>query len=282
MTLIAVFATMPTMAADNSTLNVPDAQPTTADVADKLTAAVKDDQLNFLVSADVLGVPISSAQLRKLKIEYICGPERPKTRVFADGQTAVIRKQGPLTITNASYGVMPDPVDVTDAVGQAAALDDKGHETIKVDAQTLGIDPAPGKTKQLLVRYVIMFPPPKDVEYKVVIASDSTTLHIVKPANADDIGILEASYGIISRIDVTEIAYSYLHNNKLMLNIIPEIFADPAPGQQKELRVDYTVGGIHHSLSKKDGEPLIIPAASDGDGILQVVKAVYGLSPEKK
>lgn len=119
----------------------------TADVLKKVSAAVKDNNLNMTVSKETLGDP-APGTAKKLKVGYTLDGLY-YTKTVDDGDVLDISTR--LFISKAQYGDLAhnQADDVTD---QVKALIRKNALSVKADNETFG-DPAPNVVKKLRVVY---------------------------------------------------------------------------------------------------------------------------------
>jgi len=120
----------------------------TDDVAKKLAALVKDDNLSVAVTPEAFGDPAPGAA-KKLKVGYtIDGLYHSKT--IDQGEVLDISTR--LFISKAVYGDLPKGKS-DDVTEQVADLVRKNSLRVKADNETFG-DPAEGVVKRLRVDYL--------------------------------------------------------------------------------------------------------------------------------
>ncbi len=173
------------------------------------------------------------------------------------------------------------PVGVVDVTRQVAALMRDNAVEVKSDTALAGEDPARKTVKKLVVIYTL------GGQRNAVAAMEGETLKIAAPAG-QTLKIEKAVYGFLAYpiVDVTEKLRAGIKAGSLAATVDTKLAGfvagqparDPAPGQDKSLRVDYTVGGKAHSVTIPDGANLELPALGDGDGKLVIQSASYGVT----
>ena len=173
------------------------------------------------------------------------------------------------------------PVGVVDVTEQVAALIDNNSVEVKSDTSLAGADPARKTVKKLVVIYTL------GGQREVVAAMEGETLKIVAPAG-QTLKIEKAVYGFLAYpiVDVTEKIRAGVKANSIAATVDVKLAGfvegqparDPAPGANKSLRVDYTVGGKARSVTVADGTTLELPAPGDGNGKLVIQSARYGVT----
>ena len=142
-----------------------------------------------------------------------------------------------LEIKSATYGVLPDgeKVDVTEKV--AKELKD-GQLRLEVCNDLLG-DPAPQKSKRLLVQYKIAG------EVRETIIDEGEMLLLPRPKLTGALKITKAEYGDIANgqvYDITSDLQSRVKNGAIEMEVNNDVLGDPASGVFKTLRVVYMIG----------------------------------------
>jgi len=84
-----------------------------------------------------------------------------------------------------------------------------------------------------------------------------------------------------TRVVVTKQIASLVQNNSLKVEASNDIAGDPAYNTVKQLRVDYTLGGVAHSQTVGEHESVVIPKAGETPGALVIRSAVYGALNEE-
>lgn len=93
-----------------------------------------------------------------------------------------------------------------------------------------------------------------------------------------DLKIIRAEYGYFlpeGLVDVTDVLASRIKENRLQTSVGNDLANDPAPGVEKELQVEYSIGGEKHKVSVPESQTLTIPSKQE-TGELKLIKAVYG------
>ncbi len=144
-----------------------------------------------------------------------------------------------LEIVSASYGVLPDgsQVDVTEKVSKRVK---EGQLRLEVANDLFG-DPAPQKSKTLLVKYKR-----GGVEQEVKVPEGDLLL-IPIPKLMGALKIKKAEYGDLESgtvYDVTDDVRSRLKNGVVEIAVNNDVLGDPASGVFKTLRVVYTIGDV--------------------------------------
>ncbi len=106
--------------------------------------------------------------------------------------------------------------------------------------------------------FVVFRPGPTSVH-----ATDLRFSASVGAAQAAPLRIVRAAYGppndAARTRDVTEQLSKHLKDGRLRFRAFTVLAGDPAPGVRKELRVEYELGGVLHTVAPKDGELLLLP-----------------------
>jgi hypothetical protein len=164
----------------------PATQQRTADVTAKVQSLIKDNNLTLTPDPDVLGSDPAVGTDKRLRVEYTVNG-RPHTVTVEQGHTLNIPSDadgdGPLVVVKATWGLPAQiptlSADVTEKVKAAAK---NNALTITASNDALGIDPAVGLTKELVVDYTV------DGNAHSAKAQESQDLTI--PAAADGTGAL--------------------------------------------------------------------------------------------
>lgn len=152
----------------------------------------------------------------------------------------ILAAEGPaLEITSAVYGVLPDgeKVDVTEKVSKRIK---DGQLRLEI-TNTLFSDPAPQKSKTLLVKYKLGN---ESLELKV---AEGDLLLIPVPKLQGALKIKKAEYGDLDTgtvYDVTDDVRSRLKDGLIEMPVNNDLLGDPASGVFKTLRVVYTIGDV--------------------------------------
>jgi hypothetical protein len=212
----------------------------------------------------------------------------------------------PLEILFASYG---DPFDPAAAIIVTTLMQERLKEFYCKDrfifkpnedvSETFGSDPAPGKNKQLRIRYrlhengghgTLM------LDFNELNKIPQTFFFMV-PQRAY-LRIYQATYGHPKGItktgrmsfDVTEIIQSMVHQNGgayLQLSAfmpVARIFGDPCPGYVKDLRIRFEIMGRKGSIKYPENrghllKKISIMSSPTITPLIYVLSATYGITP---
>jgi hypothetical protein len=165
-----------------------------------------------------------------------------------------------LVIVKATWGATSGPgkADVTKLV---AGLVQGNGLRIEASPRVLG-DPADLKLKQLRVEWS------RGGVVGARIVSEGETFNIgatEKPVPIRTV-VTKAVYGNLASgktVDVTPLLAEWVTDNVLSVTPTNQLFGDPAAGQAKQLRVDYTFDGVAKSKTANENEPLTISAEGE-------------------
>jgi hypothetical protein len=155
---------------------------------------------------------------------------------------------GQFQVLRAEYGVANRWVDVTPRFRDLTRSD----RLFRVANDTLGIDPAPGRSKMLRVQVrdsrggtrTFEYPEGGTVDGGQFSSMGGGGGFIPRPPNDSQINIISAVYGAGNRtVDVTMRLRSLIRNGRL--NVTVNNFSmdiDPTPGQHKALTLVYSLG----------------------------------------
>lgn len=98
--------------------------------------------------------------------------------------------------------------------------------------------------------------------------------------------ITQAIYGVLSgrlpdAVDVTAELRAAVRDNRLSIRASNDIAGDPAPLIVKQLWVQYAVGDRIYTKTVTEGQLLEIPEPGQGEGPLEIRRAIYGVLPER-
>lgn len=165
----------------------------------------------------------------------------------------------PLKIVKASWSGADGraTLDVTNVV---AGLVKDNALSVEASPQVLG-DPSPFMVKELRVEWS------KGGVVARRVVKEGQTLKVAPGERPVPIRVVvrKAEYGDLgagNTVDVTQKVDELLVDNVLSLVPSDALFGDPAAGQQKQLRVDYTLDGVAKSKTGREGETLTISPAS--------------------
>ena len=110
------------------------------------------------------------------------------------------------------------------------------------------------------------------------IAAVKQDLSSIETKALPDLKIIKAEYGTFlpeGMVDVTDILSNNIKGNRLQITADNNIVNDPAPGVQKEMRLEYSVGGKLYKKCVPESQTLTIPSEEES-GELKLIKALYG------
>jgi hypothetical protein len=156
-----------------------------------------------------------------------------------------------LVIVKALYGDLPNgpKADVTQKV---AAMVENDKLSVEASNENFG-DTAPNVPKKLQVQYTV-----GGVAGEKTVDEGQTLEISGRPAR---LVIRKAVFGVLldgPRIDVTDKILVEIVDDTLTVEATTANFGDPAPGQHKKLRVDYTFDGKPHSKTVDENQPMLI------------------------
>jgi len=164
-----------------------------------------------------------------------------------------------LVIVRAGYGAGDRYRDVASYL-QGMVRD--GRLEFKVNNETLGMDPVPGREKELRLTYEF-----KGRQREVVVR-EGEWLRIPEWHNAgqqwdnhDGLRVVHAVYGAPGQFrDVTSSVQEMVWNDRLDFQVNNGAFhMDPAPDRRKELRITYVHHGRTEDLNFQEGDRCTIP-----------------------
>ena len=246
-----------------------------------VTARVRSlsaDTPRFRVDDDTLGVYSQAPGAKSLRVQVRDTYGNAKQLVFREHEYANLTGyagtaggydsrpragygQADFQITSARYGRGYRTVDVTDALNSRIQ---NGRLEMRLDGNSLGDDPAPGRSKTLTVHYTYNGHPAQAIfrdgdNVRLPEAYDGSAGE--SSYNNTGVTITRAQYGAWNRAqDVTSRLNSQIRNGELHLQVTNAAMGgDPAPGQAKTLTVDYLVNGERRQSVAREGETLNIP-----------------------
>ena len=159
---------------------------------------------------------------------------------------------GTLRIDRAIYGSSYRSSDVTARLSSQVR---NNQLDLRVDNNTMGGDPAPSQSKTLRVDYTL------NGRTNQAVINEGDTLRLGYGENSGNYGTLHidrATYGSSYRSsDVTGRLNSQIQGNQLNLQVNNDTMGgDPAPNQNKTLRVDYTLDGRVNQVTLNEGDVL--------------------------
>ncbi len=262
------------------------------DVTARVQSLVRGDVLDFRVNNDTLGldpVPNHRKSLR-LQVRDLRGQIRQLNFGENDSVHLTVANSygGPsyggygrgLQIRSAQYGADSRMTDVTSRIASMVRGDSL---SLRVAYDTIGVDPAEGRTKHLEVSYTYNGTPGQ------VSVRDGETLNL--PGNGNWTGgptggygsltILRAEYGAGRGVwDVTARLNSQVQGNSLQLRVTNgSMGGDPARDIPKRLDVWYLYNNRAAHVVVSENDTLILPGTGDANyyqGRLQITRAQYG------
>lgn len=171
-----------------------------------------------------------------------------------------------LVIVKAVYGDLSTPDSSSDVTAQVAPM--VTNDTLTVDASNDNFgDPASGVCKQLKVEFTFDgVPGTKSVYERGKLKISIKDKPDPAQAAASKLVIHKAVYGVLpdgDSIDVTAIIAGMVRTNSLAFTVNNDDLGDPAPDENKQLRVDYTFNGKDGSQTVAEGKTLKIPSESE-------------------
>ncbi|MGF1562754.1 MAG: hypothetical protein ACFB3T_11320 [Geminicoccaceae bacterium] len=170
--------------------------------------------------------------------------------------------EGRIKVTKAVFGDFT-PASFENVLEQVRAMVSNNTLTVEASSEVFG-DPAPGLPKQLSISYDLDgFP------HAFFGAGAPEGARLSAPG---ELAILSARYGTHGQsIDVTATVQSMVQGNTLSLEVTNGTFgADPHPNMQKQLLIDYTIGGQAARHVIDEFKVLVLPLG------LNITAADYG------
>lgn len=258
-----------------------------ADVTELLNRQVRDGVMIMRVDPVVLRVDPMPRRPKVLSVEYefegrvyrTQAPDYTELRLPEPNVAAGAGGPGPYDVTppppaqsfgdlrviSAFYGSRNHMVDVVRSV---AAYVQGGQLRMRVNNDSMGVDPDRGANKILRVEYV--FNGQRD---SVQVNEDNelvlprpgiSAVGVIPPAPSYDNGILilSAGYGAANRfVDVTRILQArQAPDGSLQMNVTNDTMGgDPFRGPDKVLKVDYQFQGRNLHKEVREGDRLVLP-----------------------
>jgi hypothetical protein len=233
------------------------------DVTSRLNSQVRGDELNIPVNNGSMGGDPAPGQAKSLSVQYTLNG-RDEQRTIREGGTLRVgarsaaygdHQNNSLEITRATYGSGYRSADVTSRLNSQVQGD---QLNIQVNSNSMGGDPAPGRSKTLTVDYVL------NGRSDRAVVSEGGTLRLPynNTARNNALQITRAIYGSGYRTsDVTDRVNSQVQGDQLNMTVdSATLGVDPAPGQAKTLTVDYTLNGRSNQQVTNEGSTLRLPA----------------------
>ncbi len=229
-------------------------------------------------TGQIAPAPVWRAEGERTVVPLQFGPAGSIFVVFrsaASGDHLVsVSRQGPplseapvqrakLHILRAVYGAFPSGHGWIDVTTDVKSLLMAGHRRIRASNEMAGTDPAPNIRKQMRVQYRL-----GGRRHTMEVREGRTW---TAPVGAQ---IISAYYGklparIINRrrtVDVTAKLAALVHGNELTVRAGNELAGDPAYLVPKELRVEYSLDGVHKTARVSEGDTLTLPETAQSIG----------------
>jgi DnaJ-like protein len=233
-----------------------------------LRRMASNDGLTILVSNETMGGDPAPGREKELIVSYQYRGRRDQARV-GEGDTLNLGRAGGggggygnhyggLRILSATYGVGGNYRNVEGILRRMASNDGL---TILVTNETMGGDPAPGREKELIVRYELGR---RQNETRV---PEGDTLNLGSGGDDGggnqygDLRIVSAEYGGSGRYrDVAPRLRGMVQNGRLKVKVTNDnMGGDPAVDVDKKLRVIYDYRGDRGEKEEDEGNTLEIP-----------------------
>ncbi len=189
-------------------------------------------------------------------------------RAKADGDHLVaVQREGPplagspvkrpeLRIVKAIYGAFPGGNGWMDVTKNVKSLLTASNRQISASNEMAGEDPLPNTPKQMRVEYSL-----NGKRQSAEVKEGETWTAPVGAA------IIKAYYGKLpakmngrkETVDVTAKLAALVHDNELTVRADNDLAGDPAYLVPKELRVEYSLDGVHKNISVSENETLTLP-----------------------
>jgi hypothetical protein len=265
-----------------------------ADVTARVLSLVRGDALDFRVDNDTLGQDPAPDRRKGLRLQVRDSRGQIRQLSFSEKDSVHLAiansyggpgpgygyQQG-LQITSAQYGAEYRMTDVTSRI---AGMVQGDRLSLRVAHDTIGVDPAEGRTKHIEVSYTFNGTPGQ------VSVKDGDTLDLPGAGNWNGgssngaygtLTILRAEYGAGSEVfDVTSRLASQVQGNSLQLGVTNDnMGGDPAHDVPKQVNVWYLYNNRAAHVVVNEKDTLILPGTGDANyyqGRLQITRAQYG------
>ncbi len=172
-------------------------------------------------------------------------------------------KRPELRILKAVYGAFPGGNGWMDVTKNVKAFLTGTNRLVPASNDMAGRDPIPNTVKALRVEF--------SANGKRQTAEVNENETWTAPAGAV---VLKAYYGKLPRrisdrqqtVDVTAKLAALVHDNELEVRAGNDLAGDPAYMVPKELRVEYSLDGVHKSITVGENEPLTLPETEQAIG----------------
>jgi membrane-bound inhibitor of C-type lysozyme len=235
----------------------------TTDVTSRLNSQIQGGQLNILVNNQTMGGDPARSQAKTLTVQYALNG-RTSQVVVNEGDTlrlpyGTTSSQGNLQINRAIYGAGYRTSDVTSRLNSQIQ---NNQLSLQVNGNSMGGDPAPGQAKTLTVQYAL------NGRTSQIVVNEGETLRLPygTTTSQGNLQINRAVYGSGYRTsDVTSRLNSRIQNAELNLQVNNDSMGgDPAPGQAKNLTVQYALNGRASQIVVNEGDTLRLPYGTGG------------------
>jgi hypothetical protein len=244
------------------------------DVTNRLNSQIRNGQLNIQVTNANMGGDPAPGQSKTLRVQYSYNGRQSEAVVnegdnlnLPDGYTGYSGFQ----IFRGEYGVGNRVMDVTNRLNSEIR---GGHLNIQVTNANMGGDPAPGQSKTLRVQYSY------NGRQSEAVVNEGDNLNL-PGGNTGYSGfqIFRGEYGVGNRVmDVTNRLNSQIRNGQLNIQVTNDnMGGDPAPGQSKTLRVQYSYNGRQNEAVVNEGDNLNLPGGNTGYSGFQIFRGEYGV-----
>jgi hypothetical protein len=240
-----------------------------SDVTARLNSQIQGDQLNLQVTNETMGGDPAVGRDKTLRAQYTYNGQQGEMVVkegdylrlpggnattYPGGNATTY--QSNLQILRADYGAGNRFSDVTARLNSQIQGD---QLNLQVTNYTMGGDPAVGKDKTLRIQYVY------NGQQGQMVVNEGNYLRLPGGSATtyqSSLQILRADYGAGNRFsDVTARLNSQIQGDQLNLQVTNYTMGgDPAVGQDKTLRLQYTYNGQQGEMVVKEGNYLRLPA----------------------
>jgi hypothetical protein len=242
-------------------------------VTDRLNSQIRGGQLNIQVTNANMGGDPAPGQSKTLRVQYSYNGRQSEVVVnegdnlnLPDGNTGYSGFQ----ILRGEYGAGNRVMDVTNRLNSEIR---GGQLNIQVTNANMGGDPAPGQSKTLRVQYSY------NGRQSEVVVNEGDELRL-PDGNTGYSGfqIFRGEYGVGNRVmDVTSRLNSQIRGGQLNIQVTnANMGGDPAPGQSKTLRVQYSYNGRQSEAVVNEGDDLRLPDGNTGYSGFQIFRGEYG------